>query len=179
MSIQRTRTDRPLIHDELLSHRPEEQVSPLVNPLDGDGDRDGKTEALYARWRYWRYWGCREISGAARLRKTSAGDAALTAMRCDAPSAIPRALPLFVALPVTARLRYGVVIPRGPVNTRQASVRNGHGASKSAFPFCVSKGASLGRSASCRACGAPSSSRLLVDVKSPIAVTRKGKRAPK
>ena len=36
------------IHDELLSGRPEGQVSLLVNPLAGDG----KVKALYERWGY-------------------------------------------------------------------------------------------------------------------------------
>jgi hypothetical protein len=36
------------IHDELLAHRPEEQVSLLVNPLAGNG----KVQALYERWGY-------------------------------------------------------------------------------------------------------------------------------
>lgn len=36
------------IHDELLGHRPEEQVTLLVNPLAGDG----KVRALYESWGY-------------------------------------------------------------------------------------------------------------------------------
>lgn len=36
------------IHDELLAHRPEEQVSLLVNPLAGGG----KVKALYESWGY-------------------------------------------------------------------------------------------------------------------------------
>jgi GNAT superfamily N-acetyltransferase len=37
-----------LIHDELLRNRPEEQVSLLVNALNGDG----KVKALYESWGY-------------------------------------------------------------------------------------------------------------------------------
>ncbi|MDJ1138161.1 GNAT family N-acetyltransferase [Streptomyces iconiensis] len=36
------------IHDELLAHRPEEQVTLLVNPQSGGG----KVKALYERWGY-------------------------------------------------------------------------------------------------------------------------------
>ncbi|MFJ2111553.1 hypothetical protein ACIOEX_06480 [Streptomyces sp. NPDC087850] len=35
-------------HDELLTHRPENQASLLVNPLAGDG----KVKALYESWGY-------------------------------------------------------------------------------------------------------------------------------
>ncbi|MFG2191360.1 GNAT family N-acetyltransferase [Streptomyces sp. NPDC048639] len=54
------------IHDELLAHRPEEQVSLLVNPLNGNG----KVKALYQRWGY------REIS----MQQPSADGPVLTAM---------------------------------------------------------------------------------------------------
>ncbi|MEV7682878.1 GNAT family N-acetyltransferase [Streptomyces sp. NPDC088341] len=54
------------IHDELLAHRPEEQVSLLVNPLNGDG----KVKDLYERWGY------REIS----MQQPSADGPVLTAM---------------------------------------------------------------------------------------------------
>ncbi|MGW6741489.1 GNAT family N-acetyltransferase [Streptomyces sp. NPDC055025] len=54
------------IHDELLAHRPEEQVSLLVNPLNGDG----KVKDLYERWGY------REIS----TQRPSADGPILTAM---------------------------------------------------------------------------------------------------
>lgn len=54
------------IHDELLSRRPEEQVSLLVNPLNGDG----KVKVLYERWGY------REIS----VQQPSADGPVLTAM---------------------------------------------------------------------------------------------------
>ncbi len=54
------------IHDELLAHRPEKQVSLLVNPRSGDG----KVKALYERWGY------REIS----VQRPSADGPVLTAM---------------------------------------------------------------------------------------------------
>ncbi|MCX2967364.1 MULTISPECIES: GNAT family N-acetyltransferase [Streptomyces] len=54
------------IHDELLAHRPEEQVSLLVNAQNGDG----KVKALYERWGY------REVSA----QQPSADGPVLTAM---------------------------------------------------------------------------------------------------
>ncbi|MEU4884875.1 MULTISPECIES: hypothetical protein [Streptomyces] len=63
------------IHDELLAHRPEEQVSLLVNPLSGDG----KVRALYARWGY------QEIS----VQRPSADGPVLTAMLRAVRNAAP------------------------------------------------------------------------------------------
>ncbi|MFI6347489.1 GNAT family N-acetyltransferase [Streptomyces sp. NPDC050560] len=64
------------IHDGLLAHRQEEQVSLLVNPLSGNG----KVKALYERWGY------QEIS----VQQPSADGPVLTAMLREIRPSAPR-----------------------------------------------------------------------------------------